>query len=411
MSVEDLPPLVDRVVECNAEDLWKLSHFLWEHPELALQEFKAHNMLCEFLEQRGFRVQRNYILATAFRAEFEAPEGMDGPTVAFMAEYDALPGVGHACGHNLIAEASVGAALAVLEAMKATPAARGKLVVLGTPAEESCGGKELLAQKGAFSDIDVAMMAHPMPQDTLRLALNAAQQITVQFQGKATHAAASPWEGVNAMDAAVASYVNVSLLRQQTKPENRIHGIITESGTYPNITSHSSKVVYGVRAQTMDELSELVSKVEGCFAAAALATGCSMTMEKSLVYKDLVHNVTLVKAYRKHGQALGVEFTDADLSRLESCGASTDAGNVSYEVPTIHPMFRIRADGVNHTPAFAEASNSAEAQPPTLRVAKLLALTALDLFTDPVLVCQVKVEFDDWNKARRQQWGGKNRAP
>ncbi|XP_077522866.1 xaa-Arg dipeptidase-like isoform X2 [Amblyomma americanum] len=330
MSVEDLTALVDSVVESHAEELWKLSRFLWEHPELALQEVKAHDALCEFLEQRGFEVRRNYVLDTAFRAEFVAPGGADGPTVALMAEYDALPGIGHACGHNLIAEASVGAALAAMEAMKRSPAARGKLIVLGTPAEEICGGKELLVQKGAFSDIDAALIAHPMRQDTLRLAVNAMQQMTVHFEGRATHAAASPWEGVNAMDAAVASYVNVSLLRQQLKPESRIHG---------------------------------------------------------------------------------VQFTDADLSSMEPCGASTDVGNVSYEVPTIHPMFGIRTDGMNHTPAFAEASNSAEAQAPTLRAAKTLALTALDLFTDPALVSQAKAEFAEWKKARLEQRAGKNQLP
>ncbi|KAK8777679.1 hypothetical protein V5799_028981 [Amblyomma americanum] len=391
MSVEDLTALVDSVVESHAEELWKLSRFLWEHPELALQEVKAHDALCEFLEQRGFEVRRNYVLDTAFRAEFVAPGGADGPTVALMAEYDALPGIGHACGHNLIAEASVGAALAAKEAMKRSPAARGKLIVLGTPAEESFGGKELL--------------------DTLRLAVNAMQQMTVHFEGRATHAAASPWEGVNAMDAAVASYVNVSLLRQQLKPESRIHGIITESGSYPNVIPCSTKVAYGVRAQTIDELNELVSKVEGCFAAAAQATGCTMTVEKSNAYKDGIHNLALVKAYRRHGQALGVEFTDADLSSMEPCGASTDVGNVSYEVPTIHPMFGIRTDGMIHTPAFAEASNSAEAQAPTLRAANTLALTALDLFTDPALVSQAKAEFAEWKKARLQQRAGKNQSP
>ncbi|XP_077522862.1 xaa-Arg dipeptidase-like isoform X1 [Amblyomma americanum] len=411
MSVEDLTALVDSVVESHAEELWKLSRFLWEHPELALQEVKAHDALCEFLEQRGFEVRRNYVLDTAFRAEFVAPGGADGPTVALMAEYDALPGIGHACGHNLIAEASVGAALAAMEAMKRSPAARGKLIVLGTPAEEICGGKELLVQKGAFSDIDAALIAHPMRQDTLRLAVNAMQQMTVHFEGRATHAAASPWEGVNAMDAAVASYVNVSLLRQQLKPESRIHGIITESESYLNIIPCSTKLAYSVRAETLDDLNALVSRVEGCFAAAAQATGCIMTMEKDTVYKDVVHNVALVKAYRKHGQALGVQFTDADLSSMEPCGASTDVGNVSYEVPTIHPMFGIRTDGMNHTPAFAEASNSAEAQAPTLRAAKTLALTALDLFTDPALVSQAKAEFAEWKKARLEQRAGKNQLP
>ncbi|KAK8777680.1 hypothetical protein V5799_028982 [Amblyomma americanum] len=320
-----------------------------------------------------------------------------------MAEYDALPDVGHACGHNLIAEASLGAAVAAMEAMKTTAAAKGKLVVLGTPAEESHGGKELLLQKGAFTDVDVAVMVHPIHQDSLRAGFNASQKITVRYRGKAAHAGACPWEGVNALDAAVASYVNVSLFRQQMKPACRVHGIFTESGKYSSVIADTSAILYHVRGETLDDLSELVTRLEGCFSAAAQATGCTMTTERSLIYKDVIHNMALTKTYRKHGIAFGVEFTDDDLSFIEPCGASTDAGNVSYEVPTIHPMYRILASGKNHTPAFAQASNSSEAQPPTLRVAKMLALTALDLFTDPALVSQAKAELADWKKARSRE--------
>lgn len=404
MSIEeDLTPLVEQAVESNAEELWHLSRFLWENPELALQEFKAHDKICDILENRGFTVRRKHLLDTAFRAEFQAPGGSNGPTVAIIAEYDALPEVGHACGHNLIAEAAVGAAIAVVEATKKTSNARGKLVVIGTPAEECYGGKEMLVQKGAFRDIDVAMMVHPIHQDTLRLALNASQQITVSYQGRAAHAAACPWEGVNALDAAVASYVNVALLRQQTKPSCRIHGIITESGSYANIIPETSKVVYHIRGQTADELYQLRARAEDCFEAAAQATNCTVTMEKDVVYKDVVHNATLSKVYRKHGQAFGVKFTDAELGCMEFCGASTDAGNVSYEVPMIHPMFAIRADGMNHTTAFAEGANSPQAQPPTLRAAKIMALTALDLLRDPALVSEIKAEFAQWKNGRAQK--------
>ncbi|KAL3197981.1 hypothetical protein MRX96_044558 [Rhipicephalus microplus] len=186
MSIEeDLTPLVEKAVQCNAEDLWGLSRFLWDNPELALREFKAHDRICDFLEGRGFEVRRRHLLDTAFRAEFKAPGGADGPTVAIMAEYDALPEIGHACGHNLIAEAAVGAAVASMEVMKKSSIFRGKIVVIGTPAEEQLGGKEMLLQKGAFQDVDVAMMVHPMHQDTLRLTVNASQQMTVRYEGRA----------------------------------------------------------------------------------------------------------------------------------------------------------------------------------------------------------------------------------
>ncbi|XP_077536646.1 xaa-Arg dipeptidase-like [Haemaphysalis longicornis] len=396
MSFPELAPLVNRVVEGSAGDLYKLSQFLCENPELALQEFKAHDRLCEFLEHRGFAVKRQHLLETAFRAEFLAPGGSNGPTVVFMVEYDALPEIGHGCGHNLISVSSVGAALAVMEAMKSYPAIRGKLVVLGTPAEENHGGKEMLLRKGAFSDVDVAMMAHPVDQDSLRIAVCAAQQITVHFKGKGTHAAACPWDGVNALDAAVAAYVNVSLLRQQIKPTCRIHGIIVEAGTYPNIIPETSKLVYHIRGETAKDLDDLVPRVEACFAAAAQASGCTMRTEKGQQYKELIHNVALTKTFRKHGHALGVKFTDDDMSFLEPCGASTDAGNVSHELPTMHPVFAIETKCKNHTLGFAESANAPEAQAPTLRVAKMLALTALDLFTNPELLSEVKREFEEW---------------
>lgn len=268
--------------------------------------------------------------------------------------------------------------------------------MIGTPAEECIGGKDLLLKKGAFSDVDVAMMAHPVNQDSLRVALTATQQIKVEFKGKGTHAASSPWDGLNALDAAVASYVNVSLLRQQIKPSCRIHGIIVEGGTYPNIIPEATKLVYQIRGATAEDLVQLVARVEGCLSSAAQATGCTMTNETVLDYKDFVHNVALTNTYRKHGQALGVKFTDADMSRIEPCEASTDAGNVSQELPTLHPVFAIPAKDKNHTRAFAEGASAAEAQPPTLRAAKILALTALDLFTDPALVSEVKREFKEW---------------
>lgn len=402
-SEEDLTPLVEKAVQCNAEELWGLSRFLWDNPELALREFKAHDRICDFLEGRGFEIRRRHLLDTAFRAEFQAPGGAHGPTVAIMAEYDALPEIGHACGHNLIAEAAVGAAVASMEVMKKSSIFRGKIVVIGTPAEEQLGGKEMLLQKGAFQDIDVAMMVHPMHQDTLRLTVNASQQMTVRYEGRAAHAAACPWEGVNALDAAVASYVNMALLRQQTKPSCRIHGIITESGSYPNIIPEASKMMYHIRGQTVDEMNRLVARAEDCFEAAAKATNCALTLTKDVVYMDVVHNVALSKVYLKHGHNLGVKFTDVDLGCTEVCGASTDAGNVSHVVPLIHPVFAIPTEGINHTPAFAQGANSPQAQPPTLRAAKIMALTALDLLRNPALVSEVKAEFDQWKNGRTEK--------
>ncbi|XP_065291733.2 xaa-Arg dipeptidase-like [Dermacentor albipictus] len=391
----DLKELVNNVVEANSQDLWELSRFVWEHPELAFNEVQCHDWLADFLERRGFNVTRRYLLDTAFRAEFDAPGGTEGPCVALLCEYDALPDIGHACGHNLIAEASVGAALAACEAMKNHEDIRGKLVVLGTPAEESGGGKELLARKGALEGVDAALMAHPCPQDILKIDYAATQQLALRFKGKAAHAGATPWEGLNALDAAVAAYVNVSLLRQRLKPSMRIQGIITEGGKYVNVIPEDTEMRFSIRAPSSEELVELRRKVELCFQAAAEATGCTLDIERQTSYMNVVHNTSIAETYRKHAHAFGVSFVDDVVKNLPPSGGATDCGNVSHRVPAIHPLFAVPgAEGsTNHTRGFAAVANAADSQPPTLRVAMVLALTALDVLTDAELLREAKREF------------------
>lgn len=388
--------IVNNVIEGKSVDFWTLSRFIWEHPELALREETAHLKLSEFLEQREFKVQRNYLLNTAFRAEFDAPGGTDGPTIAFLCEYDALPEIGHACGHNLIAELAVAAAIAVRDAMKFSHALRGKVVVLGTPGEENCGGKQMLIDKGAFEDIDIALMSHPFPYEALRTGFTARQQVTVRFRGRSAHAAESAYKGLNALDAAVASYMNISLLRQQIKSTSRVHGVILRAGTYPNLIPESSELSYHIRAVCLAELEELVSRVEGCFRAAALATGCVLNLEWGIRYKNLVHNIALTEVYRKHGLALGVEYLDADMKEVVPTGAATDAGNVSHCIPTLHTVYAVGNGVRNHTRGFAEMAGTIDAQAPTRRTAKVLAHTAIELFCDPDLVQKIKDEFAEW---------------
>ncbi|XP_077522853.1 xaa-Arg dipeptidase-like [Amblyomma americanum] len=393
MSSGDFRELVYRAVDSSAADLASVSRFLWDHPELALNEVKAHQWLTDFLEERGFDVTRHFCLDTAFKAEFVAPGGSDGPTMAFLAEYDALPEIGHGCGHNLIAENAIGAALAVQEVMRTIRSVRGKIVVLGTPAEESCGGKELMVERGALEGIDAAIMCHPGRRNVLRLAFTATQQLVIRFKGKAAHAAASPWEGLNALDAAVASYLNIGLLRQQIRPTSKIQGIIVHAGTYPNIIPEESELKYHVRAPTTGELTELVQRVENCFHGAAQATGCSVEIDKGSLYKHVIHNAAITRSYKKHAEALGFEFQDADMSELPPTGASTDCGNVSHRIPTSHPVYSLGVGARNHTREFADDANSQDAQQPTLNVAKALALTALDLLTDPELMEKAHNEF------------------
>lgn len=385
--------LVEAAVESRKSELHALSDYLWQNPELALEEFKAHEKLTEFLEAQGFRVQRHWLLDTAFRAEFDNTEGAQGPTVAFLCEYDALPEIGHACGHNLIAESSVAAAVAVREVLLKSPHIRGKVLVIGTPGEENCGGKEMLLQKDAFKDVDAALMAHPARQDILKTSFTAMQLLTIRFRGRTAHAAASPWEGLNALDAAVASYMNVSVLRQQMKPEWKVHGVMLNAGKYPNVIPEESELRYQVRAPNTEELNLLVSRVEACFRGAAEATGCSVDIAKGIKYKHMINNGTIIDVFQKHAEALGMVFEDADPAVVKRTGASTDTGNVSQQLPTVHPVFAIPAKGRNHTREFSAGASDTGAQEPTLKVARAMALTVLDLLANPELIGQAKEEL------------------
>nr|XP_037289478.1 peptidase M20 domain-containing protein 2-like [Rhipicephalus microplus] len=399
MSATDFAPTVNTVVEDHSKELWELSRFLFENPELALEEVLAHDKLCEFLERKGFSVQRQYCLQTAFRAEFDAPAGSIGPCVALLCEYDALPEIGHGCGHNLIAEASIGAALAVQEVMQTSEDFRGKLVVLGTPGEEGKAGKQLLIDHGALEGIKVAIMAHPSPADIVTPLFSASQALEVRFKGKPAHAAAYPWEGVNALDAAISSLVNIGLLRQQCKPSSWIHGVITEGGRYPNVIPEETELQFCVRSDSNAELLLLRDRVEACFKGAAEATGCSVGIRREPFYMDVIQNAAVAACYRKHGHSHGLSFLDDYVKKLPVSGACTDCGNVSHRVPTLHAVYTIGAGHLrgpsNHTHEFATLAGSEEAQPATLRTAKVLALTVLDLLTDAELMRKARAEFDN----------------
>ncbi|XP_064474068.1 xaa-Arg dipeptidase-like [Ornithodoros turicata] len=389
---------VEEAIEGRREKLHQLSRFLWENPELALEEVKAHNYLTDFLQSEGFSVQRNYLLPTAFRAEYcgkAEPGTKGGPIVAILCEYDALPDIGHACGHNLIAECAVAAGVAIMEVLRKDNTLPGRVVVLGTPAEENCGGKELLIRKGAFEDIHVAMMAHPGKTNGLKHAFLAKHQLTVRFVGRTAHASASPWDGVNALDAAVIAYMNISLLRQQLKPTWRVSGVFIRAGKYPNIIPEESELKYHLRAPNMDELDILRTKVESCFHSAGGATGCSVQIERGTTYKHMINNISLVQVFQGYAEQMGVSFEDPDPGLLLTTGASTDAGNVSHTVPCIHPTFRLNSVGGNHTRDFQQAAGADESQPLTRTVAKALALTAIRVMRDTKLLEEARTEFQN----------------
>ncbi|KAM8778206.1 xaa-Arg dipeptidase [Rhynchonycteris naso] len=386
-----------------AERLAALSRAIWSEPELAYEEHRAHGVLTSFFQGEppaaSWTVQPHYHLATAFRAEWEPPGLRSATTplhLGFLCEYDALPGIGHACGHNLIAEVGAAAALGVKGALEGLPAPPlpVKVIVLGTPAEEDGGGKIDLIEAGAFKNLDVVFMAHPSQENAAYLPDVAEHDVTVKYYGKASHAAAYPWEGVNALDAAVLAYNNLSVLRQQMKPAWRVHGIIKNGGVKPNIIPSYSELIYYFRAPSMKELQVLTKKAEDGFRAAALATGCTVEIKGGAHdYYNVLPNKSLKRAYIENGEKLGIEFISEDDAVLNGSSGSTDFGNVSFVVPGIHPYFYIGSNALNHTEQYTEAAGSQEAQFYTLRIAKALAMTALDVIFKPELLERIREDF------------------
>ncbi|KAI5614772.1 hypothetical protein C0J50_3420 [Silurus asotus] len=381
-------------IDEGKEKLHRLGDAIWSHPELAYGERHAHETLVHFFKQeKGWTVEEHYKLETAFRATWGGVDGVDGGSgvnVGFLCEYDALPALGHACGHNLIAESGAAAALglkAALEREGACPVPT-KITVLGTPAEEDGGGKVDLLREGAFKDLDVVFMAHPTQKNAAYLPAMAIQGVLVKYHGRASHASAYPWEGVNALDAAVLAYSNISSLRQQLRPDWRIHGIIKHGGVKPNIIPDYTELEYYLRTSSHQDLPDIRDKAEACFRAAALATGCEVELlfDKNEFY-EVLRNGTLEDLYEQNGKALGMKFT------TEGFSGSTDFGNVSHAVPGIHPYFYIGSEALNHTAEYTAASGADEAQVYTLRTAKALAMTALDLIFIPGVLDKVKVEF------------------
>ncbi|KFM60943.1 Peptidase M20 domain-containing protein 2, partial [Stegodyphus mimosarum] len=391
MSEQDFAIVCSKIDE-EKEFLNSVSQDIWKMPELLFKEFHAHAILTSALERYGFKVQKHYFMPTAFRAEYSsASDG--GPTVAILLEYDALPEIGHACGHNLIAEAGLAASVAVKAAMEADLRLAGKLIVLGTPAEEGGGGKIRLIELGAFKGVDIALMAHPARMNAAAPPFLSIVRGTVEYKGKEAHASASPWKGRNALDAAVACYQNIALLRQHIKPSCKIHSVITKGGIIPNIIPAESCLKMFIRAPNKVELRELRTRVEACITSAATATGCEVTYSfaDQDSYENLITNKVLGNLYQTYAERLGADFIK-DVSEIPSSG-STDMGNVSHIIPSIHPLFSICPEATNHTREFTKASGAPEAQEPTLITAKAMAMTALTILRSQETLDEVKKEF------------------
>jgi amidohydrolase len=356
------------------DNILRLSHRIHSKPELAFEEENACAWVCEELAGGGMKVERGICdLPTAFLARAGS-----GPLhVAFCAEYDCLPGIGHACGHNMIAAMAAGAGLAAAEAADDV----GLTVsVVGTPAEEGGGGKILLLERGAFRGVHAAMMAHPAPMEMLEANIIAASIFDVHYTGKEAHAAAFPELGINAADALTIAQTSIGLLRQHIRPTHRVHGIVTKGGDAPNIVPAHTSASYIVRAQNLEELKELRSKVDRCFQAGALATGAKLEFRGGeRPYAEMHYDHEMGVLYKKNAESLGRQFPDPGPVGARM-SASTDMGNVSLALPSIHPMIGINSlPAVNHQPEFTAHCISADADRAVLDGALALAWTAIDL--------------------------------
>ncbi len=360
--------------EAVEQDLRDLSKWMYEHPELAYQEHDSSARLATFLERHGFLVEYPaYGLDTAF----EAKAGSGGPNVVLCAEYDALPRIGHACGHNIIAAASLGAGVALAPLADELGIT---VTVLGTPAEERFGGKVDLINAGAFAGVTAAMMIHPAPRDVLDPPTLAVSHMDVEFHGKASHAAFAPQEGVNALDAFVQAYVNISTLRQSLLPTDKVHGIIEEGGDAPNVIPSYTRSSWYVRADSKARLQEVEARVHAAFEAAAVATGCDVELiPTGHPYDHLQTNHTIAALFEENCGSLGRSMGHGHELPIGATG-STDMGNVSHLVPSIHPFLSIDSlPAVNHQPEFADHTITPAGERAIHDGALSMAWTVIDL--------------------------------
>jgi len=386
LNIERLKASVIGEIDARHHQLSELSLKIHANPELGFHEVKATAWLTRHLEENGFSIEQGICeLPTAFRASY----GQGKPIIAILAEYDALPGLGHACGHNLIATCAVGAAVA---SKLAIDQLGGSILVIGTPAEEIYGGKIIMADRGAFTNVDMAMMVHPWMYNTATIHALAVQNLEVEFFGKAAHAAARPEAGINALEAMLNSFAAINSLRQHIKDKARIHGIITDGGEAANIVPAHSAGSFLVRAEDNTYLDELKERVLNCFVGAATASGARLEYRWGKIRcAPMRNNLTLARLFRQNMQSLGRR---TQLFSRSSAFGSTDMGNVSQLVPGIHPIVAIAPkDVLGHSPQFAEAAASEAGIRGLVDAAKALAMTVVDLVANPEIAVKVKEEF------------------
>lgn len=377
------------IIKEKAALILDLETYLWEHPEIEMQEHGAKEQFCRMLKQEGFTVDANIPnLPTAFKAW---KGNGKGPHIAMVSEYDALPGIGHACGHNLIGAMGFGAAIALAERISGQD---GTVYLFGTPAEETGRGKPGLLDCGAFEGIDVAMMIHPNAKTILQSSMINLEGYDITFKGRTSHAAAAPEEGVNALDAAIQFWTGLGLLRQQIEDDSRVHGIITDGGEAPNVIPGRAVVRLEIRHPRLPYFRELVKRVLNVADAAALASGCTVEIEmfEPPIY-CMKNNSILVDLFHQQMLADGVAEERITVPLTKSGGCS-DMGNLSQVVPAIHPMMEmVGPHTIWHTIEFCEEAHQDFAQEQVLKGAQYLAGVGLQLFTEPGLVDKVWAEF------------------
>ncbi|KAH6910583.1 aminoacylase 1-like protein 2 [Coprinopsis sp. MPI-PUGE-AT-0042] len=390
---EDILKTIEEKIEEVNTEFRELSLDIHAHPELGYEEYHAHKVYTEFMTKHGWTVDKSFLLETAWRATYE--RGTGGRVIGINSEMDALKGIGHACGHNLIGMSGVAVALAIRAALEKHDLT-GKIVLLGTPAEEGGSGKVALLDKGGYEGMDACLMCHPAPGPVASVSLSsslALDRIVVEYKGRTAHAALSPWEGKNALDAAVLGYNNISALRQQLYPTHRVHGIFEGKDWAPNIIPDFARFICYVRAPTRKEMEETVKRVLPCFEAAGLATGCEVSIQRYGAVYELRQN-----------KALGDEVANTILNKYGSidyewgiASASTDFGNVTYAMPSLHPGFAIPTvpDGGNHTIGFEQSAATIEAHNACLDISKALALTGVRVLIDDEYFAEVKKTFKE----------------
>lgn len=363
------------------------------NPELNFEEYKAAGWLTEYLEENGFAVERGVAdLDTAFIGTWEGTS--NGPTIGILAEYDALPGLGHACGHNIIGTSAVGAAIALKDSFPDFP---GTIKVIGTPAEEGGGGKIYMCEAGIFDDIDAAMMTHPRYSTMVLRGGIACVGATFKFYGKESHAASVPEEGISALDALMGSFVAINSLREYFTDDVRVHGVVKNGGDAPNIVPGYCEAEYLVRAATRDSLIDVKERVYEAVRGASAAVGATCEIEEGLMYAERNNNVALAHLYQDNLESMGIEVVEPP---KQGGVGSSDIGNVGQIVPTIHPYIKI-GDSINHTHEFTEDTKSEGGMIGLNQAAKAMAMTTYDLCTNPEAMKSVTEEFENWKTKKK----------